>query len=101
MKNAVASDLLPRVSSIEMTPRASIGLPRHAIKHQVALHELIVLPSKLLEDRVWHQVDDSITIDEYPGDRLPVDLAPIVQWLQVLVDSSGFSNTTSLGLRHI
>jgi hypothetical protein len=86
MKNVVASDLLPTVSSMEMTPQASNRLPPpHAIKRQVGLHELIVLPSKFLEDSVRHQVDGSAAIDEHPGDRLPIDVTLNVQWLQVLV----------------
>jgi hypothetical protein len=55
----------------------TLGLHRvapHAIKHQVDLHELVVLSSKLLEDRVRHQVDDSVSIDEHPGDWLPADV---------------------------
>jgi hypothetical protein len=35
----------------------------HAVQHQVGLHELIVLPSKLHEYRVRYQVDDSATVD--------------------------------------
>jgi hypothetical protein len=79
MKNAVASDLLPMVSSMETTPWASIGLPPHAIKHQVDLHELIVLPSKLLEDRLQHQVDGKATVDEHPRDWLSVDVTSNIQ----------------------
>jgi hypothetical protein len=56
----------------------------NAIKRQVGLHELIVLPSKLPEDRVQHQVDSSAVINEHPGDRLPVDVAPDVQQPQVM-----------------
>jgi hypothetical protein len=56
----------------------------HAIKHKVSHHELIILPSKLLEDGVRHQIDGSTAIDEHPGDRLPIDVALNVQWLQVL-----------------
>jgi hypothetical protein len=55
---------------MEMTPRASIELPP-MLKRKVGFHELIILPSKLLED-------------EHPGDRLPIDVAPNVQWPQVL-----------------
>jgi hypothetical protein len=40
----------------------------HVVKHQVGLHKLIILPSKLLQDGVWHQVDGSAAIDEHPGD---------------------------------
>jgi hypothetical protein len=29
---------------------------------------------RLLKDEVWHQVDDSTTIDEHPRDRLPIDV---------------------------
>jgi hypothetical protein len=53
----------------------------HAVKHQVGLHELIILPSKLPKDGVRHQVDDSATVDEHPGDRLPIDVTSNVQWL--------------------
>jgi hypothetical protein len=56
----------------------------HAVKHQVGLHELIVLPSKLLEDGVRHQIDSSAAIDEHPGDWLPIDVTSNEQWLQVL-----------------
>jgi hypothetical protein len=83
-KNAVASDLLPMVSSKETTPRASIGLPPHAIKRQSSLHELVILPSKLLEDRVRHQVDGNVIVDEHPGYQLPIDVTLNIQWLQVL-----------------
>jgi hypothetical protein len=47
----------------------------HAVKRQVGLHELVILPSKLLKHGVWHQVDDRATVDEHPGDRLPIDVA--------------------------
>jgi hypothetical protein len=50
----------------------------NAVKCQVGLHELIVLPSKLLEDGVRHHVD------EHPGNRLPIDVTLNIQWLQVL-----------------
>jgi hypothetical protein len=40
----------------------------HAVKHKVSLHELDVLPSKFLEDGVWHQVDDSAAVDKHLGD---------------------------------
>jgi hypothetical protein len=46
----------------------------HAVKRQVGLHKLVVLPSKLLKDGLWHQVDGSATTDEYPGDRPSVDV---------------------------
>jgi hypothetical protein len=86
MKNVVASDLLPTMSSMEMTSQASIGLPPppHAVKCRVGLHELIILPSKLLEDGVRHQVDGSTTVNEHPGDLLPIDVTSNVQQLQVL-----------------
>jgi hypothetical protein len=85
MKNVVASDLLPTVSSMEMTSQASIGLPPpHAVKCRVGLHELVILPSKLLEDGVRHQVDGSTTINEHPGDSLPIDMTSNVQQLHVL-----------------
>jgi hypothetical protein len=83
-KNVVASDLLSTVSFMEMAPRASIRLPPHVVKCKVSLHEFIVLPSKLHEDGVQHQVDSSATVDEHPGDWLPIDVAPDVQLLQVL-----------------
>jgi hypothetical protein len=67
-----------------MPSQASIGLPPHAVKHKVSLHEIIVLPSKFFEDGVWHQVDSSATVDEHPGDGLPVSVTLNVQWLQVL-----------------
>jgi hypothetical protein len=51
----------------------------HAVKRQVGLHELIVLPSKLLEDGVHHQVDGSAAADEHPGDWLLDDVTPNVQ----------------------
>jgi hypothetical protein len=54
----------------------------HTIKRQVGHHELVILPSKLLEHCVRHQVDDSTAIDEHPGDRLPINVAPNVQSLQ-------------------
>jgi hypothetical protein len=43
------------------------GCP-HTVKHQVGLHELFMLPCKLLEDGVWHQVDSSATVNEHPRD---------------------------------
>jgi hypothetical protein len=73
----------------------------HALKCHVGLHELIVLPSKLLEDGVWNHVDGSASIDEHSGDRLfimcPQTYNDFICWL----DSSGFLNMASLGLRHI
>jgi hypothetical protein len=86
MKNTVASDLLPTMSSMETTPRSSIGLPPppHAVKRQVGLHEFIVLPSKLTGDRVRHQIDGNTAVDEHPGDGLPIDVTLNVQRLQVL-----------------
>jgi hypothetical protein len=53
----------------------------HAIKHQVGVHELIVLLSKLLDHGVRHQVDGSATNDEHPRDSLPINVSPSVQWL--------------------
>jgi hypothetical protein len=61
-----------------------VAPPPHAVKYQVGHHELIVLPSKLLEDRVRHQVDGSAAVDEHPGDWLPIDVTTNVQQLQVL-----------------
>jgi hypothetical protein len=61
-----------------MTPEPPSGCP-HAVKRNVSLHELVVLPSKLLEDGVWHQANSSATVDEHPGDWLPVDVFPDVQ----------------------
>jgi hypothetical protein len=81
MNNAVASDLLPTVSSMETTHWASIGLPPHTIKRQVGLHELSVLSSKLLEDGVQHHVDGSTAVNEHPRDWLPVNVTPNVQRL--------------------
>jgi hypothetical protein len=40
----------------------------HIVKCHVGLHELIVPPSRLLEDGVRHLVDGSATIDKHPGD---------------------------------
>jgi hypothetical protein len=40
----------------------------HAVKHQIGLHELVVFTYKLLEDEVWHQVDNITTVDEHPRD---------------------------------
>jgi hypothetical protein len=45
-----------------------------AVKHQVGLHNLIIPPSKLLEDGVRHQVDDNASVNEPPGDRPFVDV---------------------------
>jgi hypothetical protein len=81
MTNVVASNFLPTVSSMEMTPRASIGLPPMPLSFS---HELVILPSKLLEDGMRHQIDDSVAVDEHPKDWLPIDVTPNVQWLQVL-----------------
>jgi hypothetical protein len=71
-KNAATSDLLPTISSMETMPLASIGLPPHTVQHQVGLHELIVLPSKLLEHEIRHQVGGSAAIDKYPRNWPPV-----------------------------
>jgi hypothetical protein len=46
----------------------------HAVKRQVGLYKLIVLPSKLHEDGVRHQVDGSAAVDEHPGDQPSVDV---------------------------
>jgi hypothetical protein len=48
----------------------------HPFKHKVSLHELVVLPSKLLKDGVRHQVNGSTPINEHPGDWLPIDVSP-------------------------
>jgi hypothetical protein len=56
----------------------------HAFKRHVGLHELIILLSELLEQNVHHQVDGSIAVDKHLADWLPIDVAPNVQWLQVL-----------------
>jgi hypothetical protein len=71
---------------MEMTPWSSIGLPPtpHAIKRQVGLHELIILPSKLLEVGVQHPIDSSTAVDKHPGDWLLVDVTLNVQQFQVL-----------------
>jgi hypothetical protein len=61
-----------------------VAPPPHAVKCRVGLHELIILPSKLLEDGVRHQVDGSTTVNEHPGDLLPIDVTSNVQQLQVL-----------------
>jgi hypothetical protein len=55
----------------------------HAIKHQVCLHKLIALLSKLLKDGVRYQVDGSTAIDEHAGDRPSVDVTLNIQWLNV------------------
>jgi hypothetical protein len=70
MKNAVASDLLGELHGDD-TPDLHRDAS-HIIKRQVGLHELIILPSKLLGDGVRHQVDDSTAIDEHPGDWLSI-----------------------------
>jgi hypothetical protein len=51
----------------------------NAVKRLVGLHELIILPSKLLEDGVRHQIDGSTAIDEHPRDELPINVTPNVQ----------------------
>jgi hypothetical protein len=56
----------------------------HVVKHYVGLHELVVLPSKVLEHGIQHQFDGSIAVDKHPVDQLLVDVAQNVQWLQVL-----------------
>jgi hypothetical protein len=61
-----------------------VAPPPHAIKRQISLHELVILPSKLLEDRVRHQVDGNVIVDEHPGYQLPIDVTLNIQWLQVL-----------------
>jgi hypothetical protein len=60
------------------TPSFHGVTPPHAIKSQVGLHELVILPSNLLEDRVQHQVDGTTAIDEHPRDHLHVDVTPNV-----------------------
>jgi hypothetical protein len=60
----------------------TLGLHRvapHAVKRQVGLYKIVVLPSKLLKDGVRHQVDGSAAIDEHPRDWLPIDVTPNVQ----------------------
>jgi hypothetical protein len=69
----------------------------HAIKHKVSLHELVILPSKLLGDGVRHQVDGSVVVDEHPRDWLPVDVSPDVQWFQVLARLFGVLEHGLLG----
>jgi hypothetical protein len=66
------------------TPSLHQVAPPHAVKCKVSLHEFVVLPSKLHEDGVQHQVDSSATVDEHPGDWLLIDVASDVQLLQVL-----------------
>jgi hypothetical protein len=83
MKNAVASDLHPMVSAMEMTPLASID-PPHVVKNQVVLHKLIVFPLKLLQEGVQNQVDGSAAVDEHLGDRPFIDVTSNIQWLYVL-----------------
>jgi hypothetical protein len=46
----------------------------HAVKRRVGFHKLIVLPSKILRDGVWHQVDGSAAINEPPRDRPSSDV---------------------------
>jgi hypothetical protein len=45
-----------------------------AVKRQIGLHKLVVLPYKLLEDGVRHQVNGSAIIDEHPRDWPSVDV---------------------------
>jgi hypothetical protein len=82
---------------MKMTPRASIRLPPHAVKRKVSLHELVFLPSKLLEDGVRHQVDGNATVDKHHGDWLPVNVSPDVQWFQVLAQLFGLLKHGVLG----
>jgi hypothetical protein len=42
----------------------------HTVKHQVSLHELIILPSKLLEHSIQHQVNGS-ACDRTTSERGP------------------------------
>jgi hypothetical protein len=51
----------------------------HAVKHQICLHEFVVVPSKLLGDGVRHQVDGSAAIDEHPRDLFLIDVTLNVQ----------------------
>jgi hypothetical protein len=51
----------------------------HAVKCQVGVHELVVFPSKLIEDGVWHRVDGSAAITEHPRDHLHVDVTLNIQ----------------------
>jgi hypothetical protein len=46
----------------------------HVVKHQIGLHELIVLPSKLPENGVQHHIDGSAAVDEHLGDGFPIDV---------------------------
>jgi hypothetical protein len=46
----------------------------HVVKRQVGLHELVAFPPELFEDRLHHQVDDSVAVDEHPRDRPSVDV---------------------------
>jgi hypothetical protein len=52
----------------------------------------------LLEDDVRHQVDGSAAVDEHPGDWLPVDVPPDVQWFQVLARLFGLLEDVLLGV---
>jgi hypothetical protein len=54
----------------------------HVVKR--GLHELVILPFKLPEDGVQHQIDGNTTVDEYPRDGLPIDVTLNVKRLQVL-----------------
>jgi hypothetical protein len=61
----------------------------HAVKRKVSLHVLVILPSKLLQDGVHHQVDGSAAVNEHPRYWLPVDVTSNVQWLQMLAQLFG------------
>jgi hypothetical protein len=56
---------------------ALIGLPQ-VVLCQVGLHELVI-PSKLLEHGIWHQVDGSATIDKHLRNRPLDDVTSNVQ----------------------
>jgi hypothetical protein len=56
--------------------------PPHVVKR--GLHELVILPFKLPEDGVQHQIESNTTVDENPRDGLPIDVTLNVKRLQVL-----------------
>jgi hypothetical protein len=69
----------------------------HAVQQQGCLHELVILPSKLLEHGVRHQVDGISAIDEHPWPL--VDVASNVQWLQVLAQFLGLLEHNLFGTK--
>jgi hypothetical protein len=61
----------------------------HAVQCQVGSHDLIIFSSKLLEHRIWHQVDRNTVVDKHSRNRPRVNATSNVQRLQALARPLG------------